>query len=199
MSIKVTGRIIHSEKEGEEGEFQRYGKDDNDFNLSISRLELNKYLISRAEKSGAKIIFDRALQSCRFSGEHRKSLVFKDSKGNTYRRNITCPLIGADGAGSRLRYALRDAGALSFREELCSQGYKEVSFQKNDKMLRSGLHIWPRGVCSSSVVFESGVRARRARILIVSLKYHSLVSLHTQELRNTSKHRYAFPHGTCES
>ncbi len=147
MSIKVTGRIIHSEKEGEEGEFQRYGKDDNDFNLSISRLELNKYLISRAEKSGAKIIFDRALQSCRFSGEHRKSLVFKDSKGNTYRRNITCPLIGADGAGSRLRYALRDAGALSFREELCSQGYKEVSFQKNDKMLRSGLHIWPRGGC----------------------------------------------------
>jgi len=146
MSIKVTGRIIHSEEGKGNGEFQRYGKDDDDFNLSISRLELNKYLISRAERSGAKIIFDRALKSCEFSKDgNTKSLVFTDSKGNTYAKTITCPLIGADGAGSRLRYALRDAGALSFKEELCSQGYKEVSFQRNDKMVKHGLHIWPRG------------------------------------------------------
>ena len=60
------------------------------------------------------------------------------------------PIIAADGAGSRMRYALRDAGVLDFTEDLCVQGYKEIQFPRNPNkpggynLQREGLHIWPR-------------------------------------------------------
>ena len=64
LGTKVTGRIIHMD--GAEPVFQRYGKDDSEFNLSISRYELNVYLMNRAEESGAKIHFGHALQTADF-------------------------------------------------------------------------------------------------------------------------------------
>ena len=42
LGTKVTGRIIHLD--GTEPVFQRYGKDDSEYNHSISRYDLNKFL-----------------------------------------------------------------------------------------------------------------------------------------------------------
>ncbi|KAH8092014.1 FAD binding protein [Aureococcus anophagefferens] len=53
LGTKVTGRVIHT-TDGE-ALFQRYGKDDSEFNYSISRYELNKFLLSEAERAGAEI------------------------------------------------------------------------------------------------------------------------------------------------
>ncbi|KAF4707352.1 hypothetical protein FOZ62_030428, partial [Perkinsus olseni] len=63
-------------------------------------------------------------------------------------------VIGCDGAGSRLRYALSHAGVLSFSEELIGHDYKELTFPAlptsdgqwgNFVMHNESLHIWPRG------------------------------------------------------
>merc|ERR1711907_818894 len=55
----VVGRVIHHENG--DVDFQRYGKDNNEFNHSISRYELNKFLINRAEKEGVNFFFDHNL------------------------------------------------------------------------------------------------------------------------------------------
>ncbi|KAF4730377.1 hypothetical protein FOZ63_013858, partial [Perkinsus olseni] len=63
-------------------------------------------------------------------------------------------VIGCDGAGSRLRYALSNAGVLTFTEELIGHDYKELTFPAlptsdgqwgNFVMHNESLHIWPRG------------------------------------------------------
>ena len=50
--VQVTHRTIHQTS----GEimFQRYGKDDTEYNNSISRYELNKYLIHKAGARAAR-------------------------------------------------------------------------------------------------------------------------------------------------
>ena len=42
--------------------------------------------------------------------------------------SANCPIIGADGGPSAVRYALRDAGHIKFSEEILPQGYKEMIF-----------------------------------------------------------------------
>ena len=150
LSVPVTGRVMH-QVDGS-NVFQRYGKDDSEFNLSISRYELNIYLMNRAEEAGAKIHFGHALSSADFFrlGPEEKVLRFMLAGGKQKNVVVRGPIIAADGAGSRMRYALRDAGVLDFTEDLCVQGYKEIQFPRaNGKpggyaLRREGLHIWPR-------------------------------------------------------
>jgi len=150
MSTRVTGRIMH-QTDGQKV-FQRYGKDDSEYNLSISRFELNKYLIAQAEKAGCVLKFGHRMTKCTFeqSGMHARLHFAVSQSSNSQAAAIacecacTCPVIGADGAGSRMRYAMRDAGACTFEEVFCKQGYKELIFPKTDALAREGLHIWPR-------------------------------------------------------
>ena len=53
LGTKVTGRVIHTD--GNEPAFQRYGKDDSEFNYSINRYETNKYLLNQAVLAGATL------------------------------------------------------------------------------------------------------------------------------------------------
>jgi len=158
MSVPVTGRIMH--QMGGEKVFQRYGKDDSEFNLSISRFELNKYLIAKADAAGCKLLFGHQMTGCIFPPGHddmvtQISFNVLDVKGGRTDAGVKsrlvatcdCPVLGADGAGSRLRYALRDAGFCSFTEDFCPQGYKELMFpiaSCQGQLARHGLHIWPR-------------------------------------------------------
>ena len=59
LSVPVIGRVMHQD-DGSEA-FQRYGKDDSEFNLSISRYQLNIYLMNRAEEAGCKLNFGHNL------------------------------------------------------------------------------------------------------------------------------------------
>ena len=146
LGTKVTGRIIHLD--GTEPVFQRYGKDDSEYNHSISRYDLNKFLISRAEAAGVALHFGHKLVGVDLSGATAK-LNFVDDGGREVAVTCAGPLVGADGAGSALRYALRDAGHCSFVEEKLESGYKEMSFPADAAaaggMAAHGLHIWPRG------------------------------------------------------
>ncbi len=148
IAVPVTGRIMH-QMNGEKV-FQRYGKDDSEHNFSISRIGLNKFLINKAEAAGCKILFNHALE--RVSNMKGESgawarLHFKGGKVV----NCNGPLFACDGAGSRIRYSLRDLGLLTFKEDFCVQGYKEIMFPAHTSLglpkglEKHGLHIWPRG------------------------------------------------------
>ena len=139
LGTRVTGRIIHT-TDGERL-FQRYGKDDSEFNYSISRYELNKFLLTEAEKAGAQIHFGAKLVDLDASGD-RCCLKFDFGDGPT---TVRCegPVLACDGGGSGVRRALGDrAGAT---EEKLESGYKEMLFPKTNELEAHGLHIWPRG------------------------------------------------------
>lgn len=160
LTTKVMGRIIHMP----DGKvlFQRYGKDDTEHNYSVSRIELNKFLLNAAADAGAELHFDHALVESSDFKDHRDvgaELHFRTKNGDL-RVNAACPVIACDGAGSRARYALGRSGLTEFSEDLLTRGYKEVLFPKPENPEgfgakvedggepcdgRFGLHIWPRG------------------------------------------------------
>ena len=159
LTTKVKGRIIHMP----DGKvlFQRYGKDDTEHNYSVSRVELNKFLLNAAADAGAQLHFDHALVESSDFSDHRSvgsELHFRTKDGDL-RVNAECPVIACDGAGSRARYALGRRGLTEFSEDLLTRGYKEVLFPKPEGEGfgakgedggeacdgRFGLHIWPRG------------------------------------------------------
>ena len=135
LGTKVTGRVIHT-TDGE-ALFQRYGKDDSEFNYSISRYELNKFLLSEAERAGAEIRFGHRLVNVDPEGV---TLTFDKGDGAF---DVTCrgPVLACDGGGSGVRKALGDVAT----EALLDSGYKEMLFPKGTSLETHGLHIWPRG------------------------------------------------------
>jgi len=169
LCTRISGRIIHMPSG--EAVFQRYGKDDSECNYSISRVDLNKYLINVASKLGAEFHFGHQLsETSDFSGEdlvgcklHFTCQQFEGGapvgSAQHFRFQVDCPVIACDGAGSRARYALRHAGLTTFTEDIITRGYKEVLFPdpgenhfgaKGENGAEPchgsyGLHIWPRG------------------------------------------------------
>jgi kynurenine 3-monooxygenase len=114
-----------------------YGRSDREFINSMSRGELNKLLMTRAEETGrVRIHFgqrlidyspDRGVARFEPSGEVRAEVI-----------------MGSDGSASTLRASL--GGNVS--QEVLSSGYKELTMPPKDggfAMHRNALHIWPRG------------------------------------------------------
>lgn len=65
LATPVYGRVVH-QPDGKHAHFQPYGKDDSEYNLSISRFELNKFLINKAIAAGVRIYFDQKVVACDF-------------------------------------------------------------------------------------------------------------------------------------
>jgi len=117
--------------------------------------------IDACEKEGVVIHFNHVLsETSDFSGEELVgSELHFTCNSRRLRVRAGCPVIACDGAGSRVRYALRRAGLTTFTEDLLTRGYKEVLFPKPSEgddfgakgdageacHGRHGLHIWPRG------------------------------------------------------
>lgn len=150
LAVPVTGRVLH-QMDGSV-QFQRYGKDDSECNYSISRCalgfrllssdfnttacfaryELNKFLIQKAEESGARLFFGHALDvdgtnfgSSSANGEGGdvgSVLAFEVMAGGGAKEKkfvrCSCPVLGCDGGGSRVRYAMRNQGLTEFSESL---------------------------------------------------------------------------------
>lgn len=157
LAVKVIGRMIH-QSDGSI-QFQRYGKDDNECNYSISRYELNKFLIQKSETAGAKIFFGHELDTngttfIEEGGDVGATLKFKVTNNGVTSEKIVrceCPVIACDGGGSRARYAMRKDGLLEFSESLLGtetggapHSYKEILFPADSGLIQHGLHIWPR-------------------------------------------------------
>lgn len=140
ISVPVYGRMIHP-KTGD-CLYQAYGQS-NEFNLSISRGELNCFLISEAEKAGARILFEADFTQI---DPQQKKITYKSPSGlQTSSYEV---LFGADGAGSRLRKALAEKYKIHERTEWLEADYKELGLplKENQPALKTdALHIWPRG------------------------------------------------------
>jgi kynurenine 3-monooxygenase len=139
LSVPIFGRMIHS-KNGETA-FQAYGSTD-ECNFSISRSELNKFLLNSADQEGAKIHFEQQILDADFE----KKEVLLGSEKISYDL-----LFGTDGAGSQVRQLLAKKYPDQFQEhtEWLDADYKELSMPAtsagNYQLQANALHIWPRG------------------------------------------------------
>lgn len=143
ISVAVTGRMMHA-KDGELT-YQPYGRDPSECNYSISRLDLNKFLLTEAEKLGVKTVFSAEVESIDLE---QKNLTFK---GSTSKMNLQYDILfGSDGAGSKVReFIQKNCSDFKISNEFIPSGYKELTMplraDKSPPLRKDALHIWPRG------------------------------------------------------
>lgn len=140
ITLPIQGRTMHSVS-GDLA-YQPYGKDKTECNHSVSRGELNRLLISEAEKAGVIIHFERPLKSLDLSA---KTAFFENAGAVKYDL-----LFGTDGTGSATRQAMIEAlgDKAEYKVEPLGTDYKEMTMPAmNGKfaMDEHSLHIWPRG------------------------------------------------------
>ena len=144
LVVPVYGRMIH----GKDGSltYQAYGQE-KECNYSVSRGELNNFLISEAEKAGVKFHFEHEIDQLNIE---KKQVHFKKPlMGSTA---VTYDILfGADGAGSKLRHILAGLFPTEMTHETdwLEADYKEMTLPKNPDgspaLKTDALHIWPRG------------------------------------------------------
>ena len=138
QAVPMRGRMVH----GGTGElhFLRYGRDDSEFINSMSRGELNKLLMSEAERTGrVQIHFVQRLVDYR-AGRARLRY---ESSGEE--RDVDAPVVfGSDGSASALRAAL----GTEVEQSWLDFGYKELTIPPAQgggfSLEPYALHIWPR-------------------------------------------------------
>ncbi len=140
ITSPVTGRTMHSV--AGELAYQPYGKDKTECNHSVSRGELNRLLITEAEKAGVQITFNSPVKSLDL-----KNKMAQFENGEALHYDL---LLGADGTGSATRQALINAlgTRAQYNVEPLGTDYKEMTMpSKNGAyvMDENSLHIWPRG------------------------------------------------------
>lgn len=142
LAIPMRGRFLH-QIDGQTA-FQPYSKN-NDAIYSVSRGDLNKKLMTLAEKEGCKIEF-----------EHRCAKVDVASNGLHFQlpdhseKQVTADLLfGADGAFSALRNSYTYMDRVNCSQMYLEYGYKELTILPDADgkwvMEKNALHIWPRG------------------------------------------------------
>ncbi|MBM4317087.1 MAG: FAD-dependent monooxygenase [Deltaproteobacteria bacterium] len=144
-AIAMPGRIVHPIVGPTN--FQRYGKDDSESIFSISRGELNKMLMTIAERTGkVKVHFQHKLTDVDFK---TRTLVFLDEKTQTEKKITGSKVFGTDGSASILRHAFHKKFQYEQSESVLNYGYKELTISPTSsgqfQMEKHGLHIWPRG------------------------------------------------------
>ncbi|MEO8002562.1 MAG: NAD(P)/FAD-dependent oxidoreductase [Arenimonas sp.] len=144
QAVMMRGRMVHM-KNGD-SQLQRYGKDDSEVIWSVHRGELNITLLNAAEAAGAKIIFNQRIDNIDF--DKKNIHLINDHDRSTTELNFDV-LIGADGAGSGVRTALKQQNHLTERFESLGHSYKELEIPPNAagefQLEANALHIWPRG------------------------------------------------------
>jgi kynurenine 3-monooxygenase len=143
MTIPMRGRMLHDHSG--ETRLQPYGQQPHEVIYSIGRGDLNAALLTAAEATGkVRIHFESAIEAVDLRGKRLQAC----GRWHAYER-----LIGADGAGSRIRQALAEAWSNDpdayQRTEWLDHAYKELTIESDAKghfrMEPRALHIWPRG------------------------------------------------------
>ncbi len=144
QAVMMRGRMVHM-KNGDT-QLQRYGKDDSEVIWSVHRGELNTTLLNAAEAAGANISFNQRIENIDF--ENKNIHLINDHDRTTSELHFDV-LIGADGAGSGVRTALKNKNHLIERFESLGHSYKELEIPPNEvdefQLEANALHIWPRG------------------------------------------------------
>ena len=133
ISVPVKGRMMHT-RTGETT-FQPYGKT-TECNYSISRGELNKFLIDQMEELDIPLYFSHKLIEV-----EDDRLIFDTGNRTIFQAN---QVFGADGAGSQVRKVM----GFDTTVEPLRVDYKELLMPANPSggypMEKNALHIWPR-------------------------------------------------------
>ena len=141
LLIPMKGRMVHLS--GGDIEFQPYSIHPHEYINSVSRGELNKILMTKAEASGkVQICFDHSLLEI---DEYTNELIFEN--GN--RAPVADHVFGADGAGSVIRKHIDGKVLSPSYVDPLGHDYKELHIAPSKdgefQLDSSALHIWPRG------------------------------------------------------
>jgi kynurenine 3-monooxygenase len=127
-------------------EFLPYGQREHEVIYSVSRQKLNSLLLTAAEDaSDVNVAFNQKITDIDFDAKQLVSVDLSGDKNQTHSFEV---LIGADGAGSRVRSALIARTKGESRSEFLDHDYKELEIPAVDGkhvIEREALHIWPRG------------------------------------------------------
>lgn len=144
LAIPMRGRMIHPQ----DGPcaFQPYGTSNEEVLHSVSRLELNRRLLSIAERyDSVNLRFGVRCDAVDFN---RDELIMSNASGHEERVPYTT-LIGADGAFSALRAQMQKMDRYNLSQHYIEHGYKELTIPArpdgSHALEREALHIWPRG------------------------------------------------------
>ncbi|NMP31065.1 FAD-dependent monooxygenase [Thalassotalea sp. M1531] len=143
MLIPMKGRMVHPE--GEPANFQPYGQTTNDVIYSISRGQLNSFLMTKAEATGkVKFFFEHRVSHIDFEKMTFTANVAGTEKSINFNR-----IIGTDGANSPVRQAILSQESKQDSEAVLDHSYKELTIAPDEngqhKLDANALHIWPRG------------------------------------------------------
>ena len=153
LLIPMKGRMVHPE--GESSNFQPYGQSANDVIYSISRADLNSFLMDKAQATGkVNFFFEHKVTNIDFASQQ-----FSVEHNGELKQFSFTRIIGADGANSPVRNAVlnqnkqQNSDVQNFEiqntEAVLDHSYKELTILPNEsgqfKLEKNALHIWPRG------------------------------------------------------
>jgi kynurenine 3-monooxygenase len=140
VAVPMNGRMVHPVKG--KINFQAYGDEGQHIN-SISRNELNVFLVDEATNLGVEFFFEHQCLDVDFE---KTELVIQHSASIIYKPFDV--IIGADGAYSAVRNAMQMTDRFNFYQRYIEHGYKELTIPTDDKgqaqLEKNSLHIWPR-------------------------------------------------------
>lgn len=145
LTVPVTGRMVHG-KTGAPA-YQPYGRDPSECNYSVSRGDLNRFLLKACERHGIRILFEATVDP---STDLREKRVKFRLGGQLVTLDYDV-LLGTDGAGSVLRRSMKSILGSSYHDEteFLSSDYKELFMPAladgRSPLQKNVLHIWPRG------------------------------------------------------
>lgn len=143
ISIPMHGRMVHH-LDGRT-EFQPYGKEGQCI-YSVSRAEINRKLMTLAERHGATIHFN---QKCEAVNIESPAITVRDERSGQSKTYTTRCIYGTDGAYSAVRGRLMQTDRFDYSQTYLEHGYKELHIPPDEnggfRMEKNALHIWPRG------------------------------------------------------
>ncbi|HEX5742140.1 MAG TPA: NAD(P)/FAD-dependent oxidoreductase [Pilimelia sp.] len=142
-ALPMRGRVVHPAAGAPA--YQPFGDRGARTLYAIRRGALNNALLdAAAEAPGVQVRFDHELTDL---DPATGALTFDTGQGPAQARADV--VLGADGAGSAVRAALRDRGAVREEVEVVDYGYKELTVGPGPDgrfaLDPAALHVWPRG------------------------------------------------------
>ena len=144
LLIPMKGRMLHLESG--ESVFSSYGQRPEEVIYSISRRRLNQLLVDRAvEAEAVNVVFGHKCTSIDFDAAN---ITLEDEETGQVESRDFGLLIGADGAGSRVRQGLMEQVEGTSTSEFLDHDYKELEIPAGEdggwQLEKEALHIWPR-------------------------------------------------------
>jgi kynurenine 3-monooxygenase len=145
LLIPMRGRMLHFENG--DCELMPYGQQEHEVIYSVSRRDLNCLMMTAAEK--AEPVNVRFNQKCEAVDFEKQILMIRDEVTGIVVEEGFELLIGADGAGSRIRRSLIPAVNGSSESDILDHDYKELEIPAGAGgeflVEKEALHVWPRG------------------------------------------------------